>query len=56
MTDKQREQIELKLAESRRLGHAADKAGDRVVDALRRAARSSGRARPEYRAVNATRH
>jgi hypothetical protein len=43
VTDKQRDMIERKLAESRRLGKEADAAGRRVVAALHRAARSPRR-------------
>jgi hypothetical protein len=40
MTDRKRDIIEKNLAESRRLGKEADKAADRAVKGLRRAARS----------------
>jgi hypothetical protein len=51
VTDKQRDIIDEKLAESRRLGEEAGKAGDKVVDALRRAAYSRARPATPYRAV-----
>jgi hypothetical protein len=51
VTDKQRDMIDQKLAESRRLGEEAGKAGDKVVDALRRAAYSRTRPASPYRAV-----
>jgi hypothetical protein len=39
-TDEQRDIIDQKLAESRRLGKEADKAGDKAIASLKRAARS----------------
>lgn len=40
MTDHQRDIIEKNLAESRRLGKEADKAAEKAIAGLRRAARS----------------
>ena len=40
MTDEKRALIEEKLAESRRLGEEADRAADKAIAGLRRAARS----------------
>jgi hypothetical protein len=54
VTDKQRDTIEQKLAESRRLGQEAEKAGEKVVDNLRRAAYSRRRSASSYRAVGRT--
>jgi hypothetical protein len=51
VTDKQRDIIDEKLTESRRLGKEASKAGDKAVDALRRAAYSRGRSAGPYRWV-----
>ena len=51
MTDKQRDIIERNVAESRRLGKEADKAGDKVVSGLRQAARASHSGTRQYRAV-----
>jgi hypothetical protein len=51
MTDKQRDMIDEKLAGSRLLGKEASRAGDKAVDALRRAAYSRAWPTRPYRAV-----
>ena len=54
MTDEQRNEIDRKLNESRRLRIEAEKAGDKVVEGLRRAA-AKRRTATQYRAVDAPR-
>ena len=54
VTDEQRNEIDRKLNESRRLRIEAEKAGDKVVEGLRRAA-AKRRTATQYRAVDAPR-
>jgi hypothetical protein len=54
VTDEQRNEIDRKLDESRRLRAEAEKAGEKVVEGLRRAAARRRRA-AQYRTVDAAR-